>query len=100
MPGLAAPLHSGACCSPGKDIPPLERGEDVDDDYIHRMVVSPTDPPGSAVNPAKLQELCDQITDEFADIMGRVLPELPLLQEVNHRIPLIDLGKRYHYHLP
>ena len=32
--------------------------------------------------------------------MGGAPPELPPLWEVNHRIPLIDEGKRYTYHLP
>src|SRR5947208_3260950 len=64
------------------------------------MVVSSMDPPGSANLSQRIQELCNRIAKEFADIMNGVPPELPPLREVNHRIPLIDLGKRYHYHLP
>ena len=32
--------------------------------------------------------------------MGRVVAKLPPLREVNHRIPLVDEGKQYAYHLP
>ena len=64
------------------------------------MVASPADPPGSAATLQQIQKLRDRITKEFADIMSGVPPELPPLREVNHRIPLIDPGKRYHYHLP
>jgi len=37
---------------------------------------------------------------KYADILNGVPPELPPLREINHRIPLIDDGKRYYYHLP
>jgi hypothetical protein len=35
----------------------------------------------------------------YADIMNVAPKKLPLLREINHRIPLIDEGKQYHYHL-
>lgn len=94
-----APLHSGARHGLGKDKPPLEGGED-NNDCIHRMVMSPTDPTGTADIVQKIQELCEWIAQEFTDIMNGVPPELPPFREVNHRIPLIDPDKRYHYHLP
>jgi hypothetical protein len=34
---------------------------------------------------------------EFLDILNGVLPELPLLREINHIIPLMDEGKQYYY---
>jgi hypothetical protein len=37
---------------------------------------------------------------KFADILNRVPLELPPLREINHKIPLIDNDKQYHYHLP
>jgi len=36
---------------------------------------------------------------KFADIFGGVPSELPPLREINHRIPLMDNGKQYNYHL-
>jgi hypothetical protein len=32
------------------------------------------------------------------DIMNRAPEQLPLLREVNHRIPIMDENKRYKYH--
>jgi hypothetical protein len=34
------------------------------------------------------------------DIINGALEQLPLLREVNHRIPIIDENKRYKYHSP
>ena len=48
----------------------------------------------------KLQTLHDRWFVKYANILNRVPLELPLLREINHRIPLIDNGKRYYYHLP
>jgi hypothetical protein len=36
----------------------------------------------------------------YADMLGGAQPELPPLREINHRIPLIDEQKQYHYCLP
>ena len=44
--------------------------------------------------------LRNKILDEYKDHLGGVVAELPPLHEVNHRIPLIDEGKQYSYHLP
>ena len=38
--------------------------------------------------------------DEYKDRLGRVVAKLPPLHKVNHRIPLVDEGKQYSYHLP
>lgn len=35
-----------------------------------------------------------------ADIMNGAPPKLPPLREINHRIPIIEEGKTYNYHLP
>jgi hypothetical protein len=43
---------------------------------------------------------CERWFAEYMDILGGVLLELPPLWEINHRIPLIDVSKRYYYHLP
>lgn len=37
---------------------------------------------------------------EFKDITSGVPERLPPLREINHRIPLMEDDKRYHYHLP
>ncbi|KXN86691.1 hypothetical protein AN958_09773 [Leucoagaricus sp. SymC.cos] len=37
---------------------------------------------------------------EFSDMMQETPDQLPLFQEVNHRIHLIDENKQYTYHLP
>ena len=47
-----------------------------------------------------LERLRERWFTEFADILNGVPPELPPLREINHRIPLIDEGKRYYYHMP
>ena len=44
--------------------------------------------------------LCEEWIKSYKDIMQGALDELPLLQEVNHHIPLIDKKKRYKYHPP
>ncbi|KAL1944124.1 hypothetical protein VTO73DRAFT_3309 [Trametes versicolor] len=35
-----------------------------------------------------------------ADLIGDIPLELPPMREINHRIPIIDEGKRYNYHHP
>ena len=47
-----------------------------------------------------IPQLREQWFQKYSDVLGGAPPELPPLQEVNHRIPLIDEGKRYTYHLP
>jgi hypothetical protein len=47
-----------------------------------------------------VRELRERWFARFADILNGVPPELPPLREINHKIPLIDEGKRYLYHLP
>ena len=44
--------------------------------------------------------LREQWFQKYSNVLGGALPELLSLQEVNHRIPLIDKWKRYMYHLP
>jgi hypothetical protein len=46
------------------------------------------------------QSLCEQWFTKYADILNGVPPELPPLREINHKIPIINDSKRYHYHLP
>lgn len=38
--------------------------------------------------------------DEFEDLLQGVPEEMPPFRDVNHKIPLIDPNKCYHYHLP
>ena len=47
-----------------------------------------------------IPQLWNQWFQEYKDILSWIIPRLPPLQEVNHRIPLIDEGKQYSYHLP
>ena len=47
-----------------------------------------------------IPQLREQWFQKDSDILGGAPPELLPLWEVNHRIPLIDKGKRYTYHLP
>ena len=47
-----------------------------------------------------IPQLREQWFQKYSDILGGAPPELLPLQEVNHRIPLSDEGKRYTYHLP
>ena len=55
---------------------------------------------GSQQEPNDFQRLREQWFTKYADIFNGVPLELPPLREINHRIPLIDDGKRYYYHLP
>ena len=57
-------------------------------------------PRSSQESETKLQAIRKRIFVKFADIFGGVPTELPPLREINHRIPLMDDGKRYYYHLP
>ena len=50
--------------------------------------------------PVDLQQLRERWFAKYADILNGAPLKLPPLREINHRIPLIDEGKRYHYHLP
>ena len=47
-----------------------------------------------------IPHLQNKILDKYKDCLGRVVAKLPPLHEVNHRIPLVDEGKQYSYHLP
>ena len=47
-----------------------------------------------------LQKLHTHWFTKYADIMNGVPLELLPLREINHRIPLIEENKKYHYHLP
>ena len=47
-----------------------------------------------------IPRLRNQWFQEYKGILSGIIPRLPPLQEVNHRIPLIDEGKQYSYHLP
>ena len=64
------------------------------------MDTSPKTPRKMMRESIKLQQLREQWYKKYANILGRVPPELPPLREINHQIPLIDDGKRYYYHLP
>ena len=44
--------------------------------------------------------LLNKILDEYKSCLGGVVAKLPPLCKVNHRIPLVDKGKQYTYHLP
>ena len=47
-----------------------------------------------------LQELRDKWFQAYEDMLRPPPPELPPWREVNHRIPLIDEHKQYHYRTP
>ena len=47
-----------------------------------------------------LPELCKKWVEAAADILTGAPTHLPPLQEVNHKIPIIDENKRYNYYLP
>ena len=47
-----------------------------------------------------IPQLREQWFQKYNDILGGASLELLPLWEVNHRIPLIDEGKEYPYHLP
>lgn len=47
-----------------------------------------------------LPRLREAWLEKYADILGGVPERLPPFREINHRIPLIDEGKVYKYHLP
>jgi len=61
---------------------------------------APESPKSSQESENKLQAVHKRIIVKFADIFGGVPSELPPLREINHRIPLMDNGKQYNYHLP
>jgi len=88
-------LHTDAGHSPSKDKPPLEGGEEK-----RVQAMDARGPSEETEGPTDLERLREHLFTEFADVFRGVPPELPLLREVNHWIPLIDEKKRYHYHLP
>jgi len=92
-----APLHESASHSLGKGKLPLEGGEEK---RVQAMDTTQMDPCNKEKEPINVQECCEHWFTEFADIFNGVPPGLPPLREINHRIPLIDEGKWYHYHLP
>ena len=47
-----------------------------------------------------LPDLWAKWVENASDILTGAPPHLPLLREVNHKIPLIDGNKQYNYHLP
>ena len=47
-----------------------------------------------------IPRLREQWFQKYSDVLGGASPELLPLQAVNHRIPLINEGKRYTYQLP
>ena len=47
-----------------------------------------------------IPRLQNKILDKDKDCLGGVVAKLPPLRKVNHRIPLVDEGKQYSYHLP
>jgi hypothetical protein len=49
--------------------------------------------------PVNLQQLHERWFMVYANIMNGAPKKLLPLREINHRIPLIDEGKWYHYHL-
>jgi hypothetical protein len=46
-----------------------------------------------------LTKLQAQWEEKAADVLTGAPPKLPPFREINHRIPLIDENKVYHYHL-
>jgi hypothetical protein len=82
------PSTNNECRSWERHKTPLEGGEEK---RIHLMDTN------TIVNKQLLHECWFM---KYADIMNGVPPELPPLREINHRIPIIDEGKRYYYHLP
>ncbi|KDQ52152.1 hypothetical protein JAAARDRAFT_139284, partial [Jaapia argillacea MUCL 33604] len=52
------------------------------------------------IDPELRQKLRKKWTEQCMDLLGTIPLELPLLREINHKIPLIDENKRYAYHLP
>ncbi len=47
-----------------------------------------------------IPELWQHWHDEYKDLLQGVPESMPPFREVDHEIPLINQGKRYHYHLP
>jgi len=47
-----------------------------------------------------IPRLWNQWFQDYNNILSGMVPKLPPLREVNHRIPLIDEGKQYSYHFP
>jgi hypothetical protein len=71
----------------GKCKPPLEGGEEK---RVQFMDASPKTSIESVTN---MQTIHKCLFTKFTDIFGGVPPELPLLREINHRIPLMEDGK-------
>ena len=92
-----APSHEPTSRSLGKDKLPLEGGEEK---QVQAMDTTRKAPNNEEPNSIDIQKRHEHWYTKFADIFNGVPPGLPPLREINHRIPLIDEGKRYHYHLP
>ncbi|KDQ61891.1 hypothetical protein JAAARDRAFT_92292, partial [Jaapia argillacea MUCL 33604] len=58
------------------------------------------EPDDLEIDPELRQKLRDKWTAQCADLLGTIPLKLPPLQEINHRIPLVDENKCYAYHLP
>ena len=82
-------------------------GRDTREAFFPPIAASGTEltPQLAAMSMRKLADkdipcLQNKISDKYKDHLGRVVARLPPLCEVNHRIPLVDKGKQYSYHLP
>ncbi|PBL04565.1 hypothetical protein ARMGADRAFT_1071014 [Armillaria gallica] len=53
-----------------------------------------------ACQPEDIPSLRQHWYDEYEELLQGVPDAMPPYQMVNHKIPLIDPDKRYHYHLP
>ena len=49
---------------------------------------------------AEIERIRARLLEEYDDLLQPVPLELPPFCDVNHTIPIIDMGKRYNYHLP
>ncbi|VDC04642.1 unnamed protein product [Peniophora sp. CBMAI 1063] len=65
-----------------------------------RVVRDPDKAPEALLTSEERAKHSEYWYKEYADMMKGVPPKLPPIRAVNHRIPLIDESKRYHYHLP
>ena len=81
-----------------------EGGRESDEKMMRKSVVTVRRLTGiRAVKPITeddIPRLRDQWFQEYKDILSGIIPTLPPLWEVNHRITLIDEGKQYSYNLP
>jgi len=99
LPQLADPSKWIIIHSSSKRNSPQEGGEESSTQYMGTTrIMNQTN--GKHEQPTNVNICCEWWFVKYADILNGAPLEPPPLQEINHKISIIDPDKRYYYHLP